>query len=155
MKKILKTKDQFVGKTMNKVVKLDDYCDDYKLYIFDDAVLIEKYSSYHGGYKAMSKWDIMQEVVNVDVCTDSLDFSYEDKDCHSSHSHQIYNIVSTNVNITSFGEDLIANDVITEHEIMVYANEEIARRWREIPKQIREVAMSKDGLYIRKDLAAL
>ena len=126
MKQILKNKQEdFVGRTLLHFFEVNDY-NHYKVYIFDDAVLVEK-QGYHYDYSVMSKRDVLNDAVYVNVRTDRINFDYE----NSSESRPIYNIISTEIEITNFGKHLIDN-VFTEHELMVYANEEAARQTKDV-----------------------
>lgn len=136
MKQVLTNKDQFVGITMNKIVHLDGFYEDYKLYMFDDAVLIEKYSSYHYAYKVMDEYEVMNEAVNVNVDLDKIVFEYKNENSSSIKPHTIYNINSKKIDITPFGEALISNGIVTEDELMSFGN-------KKIDKEIERISIEK------------
>lgn len=125
MKQVLTNKDQFVGMTMNKIVRLDEFYEDYKLYMFDDAVLIEKYSSYHYTYETMDEYEVMNEAVNVNIDLDKIVFEYKNENSSGIKPHTIYNINSKKIDITPFGEALISNGIVTEDELMSFGNKKI------------------------------
>lgn len=126
MKKILTNKDQFVGRKMNEIITLDDYWQGYKLYMFDDAVLIEKYSTCDG-YSAMTEREILKGAINVSVKNDYIDFRSD----YGSEHRPIWNIISAEIKITPFGEDLIKYGIVTEQELKVFGNEEFVRKTEE------------------------
>jgi len=130
MKKILTSKDEFVGRRMNEIICLDDYWQEYKLYMFNDAVLIEQRG--YDGYSAMSEYDILQESVNVNVELDKINFDYKDDSCHSYKGHIIYNVKAIKVTISPFGKDLIAKGIATEHELMEYGTKEVKKQIEDI-----------------------
>lgn len=125
MKQVLTNKDQFVGMTMNKIVHLDEFYEGYKLYMFDDAVLIEKYSDYHYTYGVMAEYEVINEAVNVNVDLDQIVFEYKDENSSSVKPHTIYNINSKKIDITPFGEALISNGIVTEDELRSFGNKKI------------------------------
>lgn len=155
MKQILTNKDEFVGKKMNKIIKIDDDYDKFKLYMFDDAVLIEK-GDFYGDYSPIYKYEILRLAVYFEVHTDMLRFDYEDKNSYTSNAHEIYNITSTEIRVTSFGKDLIANNIVTEHELMIYANKKVAEEIERIKiKRQRDIdeciaILNKYGIVVNK-----
>lgn len=135
MKKILTSKDEFVGRRMNEIICLDDYWQEYKLYMFNDAVLIEQRR--YDGYSAMSEYDILQESVNVNVELDKINFDYKNDCCHSYKGHTIYNVKAIKVTISPFGKDLIAKGIIAEYELMEYGT-------KEAKKQIEDIEVKRE-----------
>jgi hypothetical protein len=157
MKQVLTNKDQFVGMTMNKIVRLDEFYEDYKLYMFDDAVLIEKYSSYHYAYEVMDEYEVMNEAVNVNVNLDKIVFEYKNENSSGIKPHTIYNINSKKIDITPFGEALISNGIVTEDELMSFGNKKIDKeiertkieRQRDIDECI--AILAKYSICVNKD----
>lgn len=135
MKKILTSKDEFVGRRMNEIICLDDYWQEYKLYMFNDAVLIEQRR--YDGYSAMSEYDILQESVNVNVELDKISFDYKNDCCHSYNGHTIYNVKAIKVTISPFGKDLIAKGIFSEHALMEYGT-------KEAKKQIEDIEVKRE-----------
>lgn len=135
MKKILTSKDEFVGRRMNEIIVLDDYWQEYKLYMFNDAVLIEQ--NKYDGYSAMSEYDVLQESVNVNVELDQINFDYADGSMRSYKGHTIYNVKAIKVTISPFGKDLIAKGIFSEHALMEYGT-------KEAKKQIEDIEVKRE-----------
>lgn len=130
MKKILTSKDEFVGRRLNEIICLDDYWQEYKLYMFNDAVLIEERQ--YGDYSAMSEYDVLHEAVHVNLELDQINFNYKDSCSHSYKGHTIYNVKAIKVSISPFGKDLIAKGIIAEHELMEYGTKEAKKQIEDI-----------------------